>query len=105
MSYPDYELNEPTTEMNILKMLELIYNKINSENEPNKLYYIKLPFNEPKNYLNYDRENDTYFFTTKAQVDSYQTKFTQEEITKMKEDPKLSCLNIEDCKVRVEEEE
>ena len=105
MSYPDYELNEPTTEMNILKMLELIYKKINSDNVSNKLFYIKIPIDEPKNYLNYVKENKSFFLSNEIEVDDYQTKFTQEEINKMKEDSRLSWLNIEQCKVPVEEEE
>lgn len=105
MSYPDYELNEPTTEMNILKMLELIYKKMNSDNVSNNLFYIKLPVNEPKNYLNYDTENESYFLSTKIEVGEYRTKFTQQEIDKMNEDSKLSFLNLEKCKVPVKEEE
>lgn len=105
MSYPDYELNEPTTEMNILKMLELIYKKINSENVTNKLFYIKLQINEPKNYLNYDIEGEIYILSTKNDAEGYQTKFTQEEIDKMKENDKLRGLNLEQCKVLVKGEE
>lgn len=105
MSYPDYELNEPTTQDNILKMLELIYNKISSENETNKLFYIKVPFNQPKSYLNYDTDNDEYFFSTRDEVQELKTKFTQEEINKMQEDPVFDCLDFEKCKLPVEEEE
>lgn len=105
MSYPDYELNEPTTQDNILKMLKLIYNKICSENETNKLFYVKLPINEPKSYLNHDKGKDEYFLSTKYELDDIQTKFTQEEINKMQEDPDFDFLNFEKCKVPVEEDE
>lgn len=105
MSYPDYELNGVTTEENILKMLQLIYEKMRLENETNKLFYVKLPFNEPKAYLNHDKDKDEYFFSTKAEVDNIQTKFTQEEINKMQEDFDFGCSFFEKCKVPVEEDE
>ncbi len=104
MSHPDYELNAPTTQENILKMLELIYKKISLKNVPDELFYIKIPVSGPKNYLNYSKEG-TYFISNKEQVYGIQTKFTQEEIDKMKEDSKLSWLNIEQCKVSVGEVE
>lgn len=105
MSYPDFELNESTTEMNILKMLEVIYEKMNSKNASNKLFYIKLPFGKSNSFLNYDTNNDEYFFSTKEEPDGLQTKFTQEEIDILKEDIKFSCFDLEKCKVPVEEEE
>lgn len=105
MSYPDYELNEPTTEKNILKMLELIYNEICSKNKTNKLFYIKIQFNKYHQFLNYDKDHYQYFLSDKYEASHIQTKFTQKEINKMKEDPIFSCLNLEQCIVPVEEEE
>lgn len=105
MSYPDYELNEPTTTEDILKMLKLIYEKISPEIEANKLFYIKIPFNQPKSYLNYDTEKGEYFFSTGCEISGIKTKFTQEEINIMQEDHYFDCLNFEECVVPVEEDE
>lgn len=105
MSYPDYELNEPSTQDDILKMLKLIYNKISSENNTNKLFYIKINLDGRKYYLNYYSYYDDYFLSNKNQTSDVQTQFTQEEIDKMKENKKFRGLNIEECKVPVEEEE
>lgn len=103
MSY--YELNDPTTEKDILKMLKLIYEKMNSKNDSNKLFYIQLPFGNSNSFLNYDKNTVEYFFSTKEQLDGIQTKFTQEEIDILKEDIKFSCFDLEKCKVLVREEQ
>lgn len=105
MSYPDYELNEPTTQDNILKMLKLIYKKISSDNETNKLFYIKVTYDSKGFglYLNYNTKSNDYFLSNKRETEGVKTKFTHEEIVKMKEEPRLSWLNIVHCEFIAEE--
>ncbi len=76
-------------------------------NEAVSLFYIKVPCaingHDIVAYLNFDKGAHVYVVSSKTETNMFQTKFTQEEIDKMKEERRLSWVNFEQWKVPVEE--
>lgn len=69
--------------------------------EDEKKYYLRLPiyYDNEWNYLNLDRDARKYLFSSKENIESYQTQFTQKEIEKVREEYNLDSFEI----VEVEE--
>lgn len=78
--------------------------KTDSEIEEPKYYVRVLPICE--GYLNASEDApDGFYFDTKNQWGGSKTKFTKEEIEKLKKYPELKGINFDTCLERVEEDD
>lgn len=70
------------------------------------LFYVHVLPKETEGYLNIDKDAPNgFYFDTKNQWGGSQTKFTKEEIKKLKKCPELKGINFDKCLERVEEDE
>lgn len=70
------------------------------------MYYVHVLPKEAEGYLNANENAlDGFYFDTKKQWGGSQTKFTKEEIEKLKKYPKLKGINFDKCLERVEEDD
>lgn len=85
--------------------IEMVKEKI--ENKPEQLYYVKLtqPFDTHLTYiyLNFDMEENNFFFNNSENDEIYKTKFTSSELDNIQK--QLPFLNIGLLKVPVEDEQ
>ena len=70
------------------KLLDLVVEYAKTpveEREESKKYYLKLPemFDSDLGYVNYEKDDNCYFFSDMFTTDLFQTQFTQEEIDNM----------------------
>lgn len=66
------------------------------DREAEKKYYLRLPiyYDNEWNYLKLERDTGKYFIRNKKEVANYQTKFTTEEIEKLREKYNLDSFEI-----------
>ena len=70
---------------------------VEERKEEEKKYYLKLPcLRKGSQYLNYNKSTGTYITAMKGEYLNYQTKFTMEEIEKLKEKYNLDSFEIVD---------